>query len=46
MSDNKKIIKLCPNYYKIIEFNPIDEDDISDKIISIYKEYIFSINLY
>lgn len=45
MSKNKEIIKLCPNYYKIINFHPIEEDKITDKIFALYKEYIFSINI-
>ena len=45
MATNKEIIKLCPNYYKIINFHPIEDDSISDKIFALYKEFIFSINI-
>ena len=45
MSRNKEIINLCPNYYKIINFHPIEEDKITDKIFALYKEYIFSVNI-
>ena len=45
MSKNKDIINLCPNYYKIINFHPIDDDKITDKIFELYKEFIFSINI-
>lgn len=43
--DNKKIISYCPNYYKIIneEFN--DDDIVTGKLIQIYSEFVFSINL-
>lgn len=45
MNDNKQIIKLCPNFYKIIEFNPIMGDEISSSLINMYHNYIFSINI-
>ena len=40
MNDNKQILKYCPNFYKIINFNPISGDELSEKIIKIYQEYI------
>ena len=31
MSENKQILKYCPNFYKIINFNPLQEDALSSK---------------
>ena len=45
MDKNKQIIALCPNFYKIIEFRPYEEDVISTKLIKLYQEYIFRIDL-
>lgn len=45
MNDNKQIIKLCPNFYKIIEFNPINGDTLSSSLINMYHNYIFSIDI-
>lgn len=45
MNDNKEVLKYCPNYYNIVNFDFRDDDLISGKLISIYKNYIFSINL-
>lgn len=45
MSENKQILKYCPNFYKIINFNPIDGDDLSERIIHMYQDYIFTINI-
>lgn len=45
MVDSKEILKYCPNYYNIVNFNYEDNDLISEKIISIYKSYIFSIDI-
>jgi hypothetical protein len=42
---NKVILKYCPDYYRIIneEFNEFDM--MSDKIIQIYQNFIFSIDV-
>lgn len=45
MNDNKQILKYCPNYYKIINFNPMSGDELSTRIINMYKDYIFKINI-
>lgn len=44
MNNAKDIIALCPNYYKIVNFEYDDEDYISEKLINIYKDYVFKIN--
>lgn len=43
--DNKVVLKYCPDYYRIIneEFNELDY--MSDKIIQIFQQYIFSIDI-
>ncbi len=43
--NNSEVLKYCPNYYNIVNFDFQDEDLISEKLIGIYKNYIFSINL-
>ena len=45
MNSNKEVLKYCPNYYNIVNFDFSENDVISEKLISIYKNYIFSINL-
>ena len=45
MYNNKEILNYCPNYYSIINFDYANEDTISEKLIGIYKKYIFSIDL-
>lgn len=45
MNVNKEIIALCPNFYKIIEFTPYEEDIFSKKLIKLYQQYIFRIDL-
>ena len=44
MNSNKDILKYCPNYYTIINFDFKDNDIVSDKLIKVYKSYIFSID--
>ena len=45
MNSNKQILKYCPNFYKIINFNPIEGDKLTEKIIELYKSYIFRIDV-
>lgn len=45
MDRNKQILNLCPNFYKIIEFTPYEEDKISAKLIKLYQRYIFDIDI-
>mgnify|MGYP003308419335 CR=1 FL=1 len=40
MKKNKIILKHCPNFYKIINFEFADDDRITSKLIEIYKDYI------
>ncbi len=42
---NKEFLKYCPNYYNIVNFDFKDTDIISDKLIKIYKNYIFNANM-
>ncbi len=41
----KDIIKLCPNYYKIVNTAIDETDNVSEKLIKIYEDYIFGVNL-
>ena len=45
MKTNKEIISLCRNFYKIINYEYPAEDDITNKLITIYERYIFSIDI-
>jgi len=44
MNSNKEVLKYCPNYYNIVNFDFNEEDLISEKLVNIYKNYVFSIN--
>ncbi len=44
MKKNKQIIKYCPNFYKIINYEILEGDVLTYKIISIYQDYIFNNN--
>ena len=46
MNSNKEVLNYCPNYYNIVNFSFNDDDLISEKLISIYKNYIFSIDIH
>ncbi len=40
----KEIISHCENFYDIINFEPLEGDTITSKMINVYKEYIFKDN--
>ena len=45
MKKNKMILKNhCPNFYKIINFGFLEDDNISLRLIQVYKNFVFSIN--
>ncbi len=39
---NKEIVSVCKYYYDIVNFDIYESDKISQKIINLYKSYIFS----
>ena len=41
---NKIIVENCPNFYKIINYDYMPEDAFTDRLIKIYRSYIFSVN--
>ena len=43
--NNKLVLKHCPNFYKIINFEFFDDDKLSDKLISVYEDFVFSVNI-
>lgn len=45
MKKNKVIINNCPNFYKIKNFDIEESDYITDKLISVYEDYIFNIDI-
>lgn len=44
-TDTKEVIKLCPNYYSIVNTAIEETDRMSEKLIKIYEEYVFSVDL-
>ena len=45
MKNNKEVLKYCPNFYRIVNFDYASDDFITEKLISIYEDYIFKIDL-
>ena len=45
MDKNKVILQYCPNFYKIINFDYFAEDLITDKLLKIYRSFIFSADI-
>ena len=44
MKKNKQVLKHCPNFYKIINFEFFEDDDLSKKLVEIYHKYVFLID--
>lgn len=42
---NKEILKYCPDYYKIINNDILEDDPVSIKLIQVLQEYIFGIDI-
>ena len=45
MNKNKQILKHCPNFYKIMNFEYYEDDLLSDKLINVYHDYVFKVSL-
>ena len=45
MNKNKQVLKHCPNFYKIINFDYFEEDDLSEKLIDIYHRFVFMVDV-
>ena len=44
MKKNKMILNHCPNFYKISDFGFLEDDSISQRLIQVYKNFVFSVN--
>lgn len=45
LNTNKMILKYCPNFNRIINFDYYEDDILTGKLINIYEKFIFSINI-
>lgn len=45
MDKNREVLKHCPHFYTIINFEYYSEDIISEKLIDVYEKYIFSTDI-
>ncbi len=43
--NNKEVLNYCPNFNHIINFKYNVDDIITDKLITIYRDFIFKANL-
>ncbi len=45
MNKNKQILRHCPNFYKIINFEYYDDAELSNKLIDVYEKYVFKVDI-
>ena len=43
--NNKEVLNYCPNFNRIINFKYNGDDIITDKLITIYRDFIFKADL-
>lgn len=42
---NKEVIKVCKNYYEIVNSDTYKNDKITENMIKLYKDYIFGMDI-
>ena len=45
MDNGKEILKYCPNFHNIINARFTEGDNISNKLVDIYEDFIFKTNV-
>ncbi len=45
LNTNKKILKYCPNFERIINLDYYEDDTVTERLIHIYEKFIFSSNI-
>lgn len=45
MNRNKLVIEQCPNFYRIVNFEYFEEDAVTEKLIKIYEDFIFKVDI-
>ena len=45
MKKNKEILKHVPFFYKIINFEFYEDDELSKRLINIYQDYVFKVDI-
>lgn len=45
MNRNREVLKHCPHFYTIINFEYYSEDFITEKLINVYEKFIFSADI-
>lgn len=45
MDKNREVLRHCPHFYTIINFEYYSDDFISEKLINVYEKYIFNTDI-
>ncbi|MCH5167684.1 MAG: hypothetical protein J1F35_07355 [Erysipelotrichales bacterium] len=45
MKENKQILKHCPNFYKILNFEYLEDDKLSEKLLDVYQTFVFKVDI-
>lgn len=45
MNKNKQVLRHCPNFYRIVNFEYLEDDKLSEKLLDVYQTYVFKVDL-
>lgn len=45
MDSNKEVLKYCPNFNRVVNFDYYDDDKVTERLINIYHNFIFKADL-
>lgn len=45
MKHNKQVLRYCPNFYKITNYDYEENDPLTRNLIRVYEDYIFNIDI-
>ncbi len=45
MDKNREVLKHCPHFYTIMNFEYYSDDVVSEKLIDVYGKFIFSVDI-
>ncbi len=45
MNKNKLVLNHCPNFYRIINCDYFEDDRVTEKLINIYEDFIFKVDI-
>lgn len=45
MKENKQALRHCPHFYRIVNFEYLEDDKLSEKLLDVYQTFVFKADL-